>query len=34
MRGFNNRRLLRPPGDAPPVEYENLYYQQAESAVA
>ncbi|WP_431685968.1 IS3 family transposase [Hahella sp. NBU794] len=31
---FNNRRLLRPLGDVPPVEYENLYYQQAESAVA
>lgn len=28
---FNNRRLLQPIGDVPPVEYENLYYQQAES---
>lgn len=31
---FNNRRLLQPIGDVPPIEYENLYYQQAESAVA
>lgn len=31
---FNNRRLLGPIGDIPPVEYENMYYQQAESAVA
>jgi transposase InsO family protein len=31
---FNNRRLLEPIGDIPPVEYENLYYQQAESAAA
>lgn len=31
---FNNRRLLGPIGDIPPVEYENLYYQQAESAAA
>lgn len=31
---FNNRRLLGPIGDIPPVEYENMYYQQAESAAA
>lgn len=31
---FNNRRLLGPIGDIPPVEYENRYYQQAESAAA
>lgn len=31
---FNKRRLLGPIGDIPPVEYENRYYQQAESAVA
>lgn len=31
---FNNRRLLGPIGDIPPVEYENLYYQRAESAAA
>lgn len=31
---FNNRRLLQPIGDIPPVEYENLYYQQTESAAA
>ena len=31
---FNNRRLLQPIGDVPPAEYENLYYQQAESAPA
>jgi len=31
---FNNRRLLQPIGDVPPIEYENLYYQQAESAAA
>lgn len=29
---FNNRRILEPIGDMPPAEYENLYYQQAESA--
>uniref|UniRef100_I1XK58 Transposase n=1 Tax=Methylophaga nitratireducenticrescens TaxID=754476 RepID=I1XK58_METNJ len=31
---FNNRRLLGPIEDIPPVEYENMYYQQAESAAA
>jgi len=31
---FNNRWLLGPIGDIPPVEYENMYYQQAESAAA
>ncbi len=31
---FNNRRLLQPIGDMPPIEYENLYYQQAESEAA
>lgn len=31
---FNNRRLLQPIGDIPPIEYENLYYQQTESAAA
>ena len=31
---FNNRRLLKPVGDIPPVEYENRYDQQAESAAA
>jgi transposase InsO family protein len=31
---FNNRRLLRPIGDVPPVEYEMLCYQQAESSEA
>ena len=29
---FNNRKILEPIGDMPPAEYENLYYQQAESA--
>ena len=29
---FNNRRLLRPIGDIPPVEYEMLYDQQTESS--
>ena len=31
---FNHRRILEPIGDRPPVDYENLYYQQAESAAA
>lgn len=31
---FNNPRLLGPIGDMSPVEYENLYYQQAGSAAA
>jgi transposase InsO family protein len=28
---FNNRRLLEPLGNIPPVEYETLYYQQQET---
>jgi putative transposase len=28
---FNNRRLLEPIGDVPPVEFEQAYYQQQES---
>lgn len=31
---FNHRRILEPIGDRPPAEYENLYYQQTESAAA
>jgi transposase InsO family protein len=31
---FNHRRLLEPIGDVPPVEKENAYYQEAESALA
>lgn len=31
---FNNRRLLEPIGDIPPMEFEKLYYEQAESAAA
>jgi len=31
---FNHRRLLGSIGDMPPIEYENLYYQQTESAAA
>jgi transposase InsO family protein len=32
---FNNRRLLEPIGDIPPVEYEALYYRnQAQEMVA
>ena len=31
---FNNRRLLVPIGDIPPIEFENMYYQQTESAAA
>jgi transposase InsO family protein len=31
---FNNRRLLRPIGEVPPVAYEMLYYQQGESSEA
>lgn len=31
---FNHQRLLQPIGDRPPAEYEMLYYQQSESAVA
>jgi transposase InsO family protein len=28
---FNNRRLLEPIGNVPPVEFEPLYYQQQEA---
>ncbi|MCK4547890.1 MAG: IS3 family transposase, partial [Candidatus Eisenbacteria sp.] len=28
---FNNRRLLEPIGDIPPVEFEELYYQRQET---
>ncbi len=28
---FNNRRLFEPIGNIPPVEYEELYYQQKEA---
>ena len=28
---FNNRRLFEPIGNIPPVEYEQLYYQQQEA---
>lgn len=31
---FNHRRILQPIGDIPPAEYEMLYYQKTESAVA
>jgi transposase InsO family protein len=31
---FNNRRLLEPIGDIPPVEYEALYYQNQAQAMA
>ncbi len=31
---FNNRRLLRPIGDIPPVEYEQMYYHSPESSKA
>lgn len=31
---FNNRRLLEPIGDIPPVEFEQLYYQQQQSPAA
>ena len=32
---FNNRRLLEPIGDVPPMEFESMYYRQLEeSAVA
>ena len=33
---FNNRRLLEPIGNIPPVEYEEVYYrsQQARAEVA
>ena len=28
---FNNRRLLEPIGDIPPVEFERAYYQEQEA---
>jgi putative transposase len=28
---FNNRRLLEPIGDVPPVEFEQMYYQRQEA---
>ena len=28
---FNNRRLLEPIGNIPPVEYEELYYRNQEA---
>ena len=28
---FNNRRLLGPIGDVPPIEFEQAYYQQRET---
>jgi putative transposase len=31
---FNNRRILQPIGDIPPVEYELMYYQNPESSKA
>lgn len=31
---FNNRRLLAPIGDIPPAEYEALYYQNRDQAMA
>ena len=31
---FNNRRLLEPIGNIPPVEFEELYYQEQESLAA
>ena len=31
---FNHRRILSSIGDTPPSEYEDLYYQQSESAAA
>ena len=31
---FNNRRLLQPIGDIPPVEYEAMYYQELDQAMA
>jgi len=31
---FNNRRLLQPIGDIPPAEYEAMYYQQLDQAMA
>ena len=31
---FNNRRILEPIGDIPPVEYELMYYHSPESSEA
>ncbi len=31
---FNNRRLLEPIGDIPPAEYEAMYYQNRDQAIA
>ncbi len=31
---FNNRRLLEPIGDVPPIEFEQAYYQQREAQAA
>ena len=31
---FNNRRLLQPIGDIPPAEYEAMYYQELDQAMA
>ena len=31
---FNNRRLLQPIGDIPPAEYEAMYYQEQDQAMA
>ena len=31
---FNNRRLLQPIGDMPPAEYEAMYYQEQDQAMA
>jgi transposase InsO family protein len=31
---FNNRRLLEPIGDIPPAEYEAMYYQNRDQAMA
>jgi putative transposase len=31
MDRFNNRRLLEPIGDVPPIEFEQAYYRQREA---
>jgi hypothetical protein len=31
---FNNRRLLEPIGDIPPAEYDAMYYQNRDQAMA
>jgi len=31
MDGFNNRRLLEPLGNIPPIEFEEIYYQSQET---